>query len=175
VNLKNQRKSILLSAFQIPGCVKDINPTIITLNNGLLYQRVKRETGLTCTSVSSISGSSGDLVDIFADSTELHVVDAHDLIPLSRTLQLHQTRLETTTNILHINSTSSTKIYAPTLCYVLIGWAHEKGLNGLDAYGVIRCRDDENVKRECLVVRIMVAATCCLDKRLLCQEEYRVL
>jgi hypothetical protein len=35
---------ILFRAFQMPGCVKLIKPTTMTLNNGLLYQRVKRDT-----------------------------------------------------------------------------------------------------------------------------------
>lgn len=37
---------ILFKAFHIPGCVNDINPIIITLNNGLRYILVNRDTGL---------------------------------------------------------------------------------------------------------------------------------
>lgn len=36
---------LLLSAFQIPGWVNDIKPTTMTLNSGLLYHLVKRDTG----------------------------------------------------------------------------------------------------------------------------------
>jgi hypothetical protein len=50
--------NLLFSAFQIPGCVKEINPTTITLKRGLLYQRVKRETDFAGASfVDSTSGS----------------------------------------------------------------------------------------------------------------------
>jgi hypothetical protein len=52
---------------------------------------------------------------------------------------------------------------------------HQKGPNGLDTYGVIRSQDDENAKREGLVVRIVVAATCCLDERCGAKGGYRVL
>jgi hypothetical protein len=59
---------LLLSAFQIPGCVNEIKPTIITLKRGLLYHRVKRETGLMCDSlVFSISGSM-----TLSDMTTIH-------------------------------------------------------------------------------------------------------
>jgi hypothetical protein len=50
--------SLLLSAFQIPGCVKLINPTTTTLNSGLLYHRVNRDVGLATWSLAfSVSGS----------------------------------------------------------------------------------------------------------------------
>jgi hypothetical protein len=44
VSSRKMRWYVLLSAFQIPGCVKDINPTMITLNNGLRYHLVNLET-----------------------------------------------------------------------------------------------------------------------------------
>ena len=37
---------LLFSAFQIPGCVKEIKPTKITLNSGLRYHLVNADTGL---------------------------------------------------------------------------------------------------------------------------------
>ena len=37
---------VLFRAFQIPGCVKDIRPTRMTLNNGLRYHFVNRDRGL---------------------------------------------------------------------------------------------------------------------------------
>jgi hypothetical protein len=59
--------SLLLSAFQMPGCVKLIIPTTTTLKRGLLYQRVNRDTGLPKSSLAfSVSGSStfDDIVHI---------------------------------------------------------------------------------------------------------------
>lgn len=62
--------SILLSAFQMPGCVKEIMPTTMTLNSGLLNHRVKRDTGFgACTSwVAPSSGCLTTSVDIAAAS-----------------------------------------------------------------------------------------------------------
>jgi hypothetical protein len=55
---------LLLSAFQIPGWVNDINPTMMTLNSGLLYHRVNRETGLMCGSFAFSTSGSMTLLDM---------------------------------------------------------------------------------------------------------------
>jgi hypothetical protein len=44
---------VLFRAFQMPGCVKEINPTRTTLKSGLRNHRVKVETGFDVGEISS--------------------------------------------------------------------------------------------------------------------------
>lgn len=48
----------------MPGCVKEIIPTMITLNSGLRYHRVNRETGLGIVSSTVPTSGSTCLDDI---------------------------------------------------------------------------------------------------------------
>lgn len=48
---------VLFNAFQIPGCVKEINPTIMTLNNGLRYHLVNLDTGFAAAYTSLLDSS----------------------------------------------------------------------------------------------------------------------
>lgn len=64
---------ILLRAFQIPGWVKEIRPTMMTLNKGLRYQRVNLETGLVC--CSPPSSSTAPSCDCFAASVDTLLLD----------------------------------------------------------------------------------------------------
>lgn len=49
-------EDILFKAFQIPGCVKEIKPTMMTLNNGLRYHLVHLPTGFCTANWSSSRG-----------------------------------------------------------------------------------------------------------------------
>ena len=67
------KMDILLSAFQIPGWVKEMKPTMMTLKSGLRYQRVNLETGFVCGCPAS-SSDPASLVD-FASSSDTLVSD----------------------------------------------------------------------------------------------------
>jgi hypothetical protein len=147
-------ESLLLSAFQMPGWVNDINPTTMTLNSGLLYHRVKRETRFTCVLSCSISGSMAfsDMMRISRNKLLIHSRSCRILHSYTDLPPIHAPPACDNIHPTHAQHIQHYSLWStlPKFWRSMIRQAYSEHPNGLAAYGVIHLFDETMLSEKSL-------------------------